>query len=232
MGVAGLRIDWIDGIDVIDDNAASETHGMKSTVIKGGEDPIRALEGVVNAAVRHLSARHIASLVQHPEAVGAALAAVAATLATEGGSAPTAEVETITGEAPHLIGAEEGARRLDAITQPGPSEEVLSSDELAARMGFKTRQSVHNRLSEGRIVGWQTARRGYVFPAGQLDERGRPPAGLERVVPHFADGYSAWMWLKSPHPALDGATPLNVLKRGHAESIAAAAQGEMQADFM
>ena len=205
---------------------------MKNTVIEAGKDPSEALEGVVNAAARHLSARHIATLAQHPEAVRSALAAVAATLATEGASAPTVEVETITGEAPHLISAEEGARRLDAITQPGPSEDVLSSDELAARMGFKTRQSVHNQRIKGRIVGWQTVRRGFVFPAGQLDERGRPPAGLEHVVPHFADGYSAWMWLKSPHPALDGAAPLDVLRQGHAESVAAAAQGEMQGDFM
>lgn len=205
---------------------------MKSTVNEAGEDRVRALEGVVNAAARHLSARHIATLAQHPEAVTSALAAVAASLATEGAPAPTVDVETITGEAPHLIGAEEGARHLDAITQPGPSEEVLSSDELAARMGFKTRQSVHNRLNEGRIVGWQTARRGYVFPAGQLDERGRPPSGMERVVACFADGYSAWMWLQSPHPALDGAAPLDVLKRGNAGSVAAAAQGEKQGDFM
>ena len=75
-------------------------------------------------------------------------------------------------------------------------------------------------------------RRGFVFPAGQLDDRGRPPVGLERVVPCFADGYSAWMWLKSPHPALDGAVPLDLLKRGHAESVVAAAQGDMQGDFM
>ena len=205
---------------------------MKNTIIEAGKDPSEALEGVVNAAARHLSARHIATLAQHPEAVRSALAAVAATLATEGASAPTVEVETITGEAPHLISAEEGARRLDAITQPGPSEDVLSSDELAARMGFKTRQSVHNQRIKGRIVGWQTVRRGFVFPAGQLDERGRPPAGLEHVVPYFADGYSAWMWLKSPHPALDAAAPLDVLRQGHAESVAAAAQGEMQGDFM
>ena len=205
---------------------------MKNTAIEAGEDPGEALEGVVNAAARHLSANHIATLAQHPEAVGAALAAVAVTLATEGGPAPAVEVETITGEAPHLISAGEGARRLDAITRPGPGEDVLSSDELAARMGFKTRQSVHNQRIKGRIVGWQTVRRGFVFPAGQLDERGRPPMGLERVVPCFADGYSAWMWLKSPHPALDGAAPLDLLKRGHAESVAAAARGDMQGDFM
>ena len=205
---------------------------MKNTVIEAGEDPIGALEGVVHAAARHLSARHIAALAQHPEAVRSALAAVAATLATEGAPVSTGEVETIRGEAPNLISAAEGARRLDAITQPGPSEDVLSSDELAARMGFKTRQSVHNQRIKGRIVGWQTVRRGFVFPAGQLDERGRPPAGLERVVPHFADGYSAWMWLQSPQPALDGAAPLDVLRRGHEESVAAAARGETQGDFM
>lgn len=204
---------------------------MKNTVIEAEASPVRALEHVVCTAARHLSARHIATLAQHPEAVGSALAAVAATLATEGTSAPAVEPETIRGGAPHQISAEEAARRLSAITRPGPGEDVLSSDELAARMGFKTRQSVLNHLGRGRIVGWQSARRGYVFPAGQLDERGRPPDGLDRIVPRFSDGYAAWVWLTTPRSSLDGVTPLALLKRGESRRAIAAAEGEAQGGF-
>ena len=204
---------------------------MKNTVIEAEEGPVQVLQDVVYAAARHLSARHIATLAQYPEAVASALTAVAATLATERASASAVEVETIQGEAPDQVSAEEAARRLSAITRPGPGEDVLSSDELADRMGFKTRQSVHNHLGKGRIVGWQSARRGYVFPAGQLDERGRPPDGLDRIVPCFADGYAAWVWLTTPRSSLDGVTPLALLKRGENRRAVAAAEGDAQGDF-
>lgn len=204
---------------------------MKNTVIEAEEGPVRVLENVVYTAARHLSARHIATLAQHPEAVGSALAAVAATLATGGAPAPAVEIETIRGDAPHHVSAEEAGRRLSAMTRRGPSEDALSSDEFAARMGFKTRQSAHNQLSKGRIVGWQSVRRGYVFPAAQLDERGQPPEGLGRIVPCFSDGYAAWVWLTTPLASLGGLTPLALLKRGESRRAITAAEGEAQGDF-
>ena len=86
---------------------------------------------------------------------------------------------------------------------------------------------------EGRakIVGWQNARRGYVFPAGQLDGRNRPMPGLEGVAELFDDGYAAWVWLTTPLPSLDGATPLALLAQGQAERVTDAAKGDRQGDF-
>ena len=81
------------------------------------------------------------------------------------------------------------------------------------------------------MVGWQNARRGYVFPAAQLDERNRPLPGLDRVAGLFADGYAAWAWLTTPRPSLDGATPLSLLARGEIERVADAARGDLQGDF-
>ena len=80
-------------------------------------------------------------------------------------------------------------------------------------------------------MGWRGAKRGYVFPAGQFDERGRPLAGLGIVVGQFDDGYAAWVWLTTPRPSLDGAEPLAVLGRGEIERVAAAARGDRQGDF-
>ena len=89
-------------------------------------------------------------------------------------------------------------RRLAARTRDRVPETLLTSEELAARIGLRTRQSVHDWRRKGRIVGWQNARRGYVFPAAQLDEQNRPLAGLDRVTGLFADSYSAWVWLTTP----------------------------------
>ena len=91
---------------------------------------------------------------------------------------------------------------------------MLSSNEVAARLGLKSRQSVHDWLRKGKIVGWQTARRGYMFPARQLDERNRPIESLGDIVALFEGAYAAWFWLTTPRNALDGEEPLTVLAKG------------------
>lgn len=83
----------------------------------------------------------------------------------------------------------------------------------------------------GRIVGWKYARRGYVFPAAQFDNRSRPVPGLDHVVGQYGDGYAVWMWLTTPQPSLDDATPLTLLEWGETDRVADAVRGELQGDF-
>ncbi|MDE0334457.1 MAG: hypothetical protein OXI64_05815 [Defluviicoccus sp.] len=187
------------------------------------------LEGMLHDAARRLSAAHVAALVAHPEAVCSALAAAADALAAN--DRERSGVDTIAGPASTTVDADEAERRLAARTRGGVPETLLTSEELAARTGLRTRQSVHDWRRKGRIVGWQNARRGYVFPAAQLDDRNRPLAGLDRVIALFADGYAAWVWLTTARPSLDGAEPLVLLARGEAERVAEAAQGDRQGDF-
>ena len=85
-----------------------------------------------------------------------------------------AGVETITGAEPVRVGAGDAAARMAERTREGVPETLPTSDEVAERVGLKTRQSVHDWLKKGRIVGWRGAKRGYVFPAGQFDDRSRP----------------------------------------------------------
>ena len=198
------------------------------TPTKGTET--RELEEVLHDAAGRLSPMHVAALVAHPEAVRSALAAAADALST-GGREQRASGEAIEGSVPLPVDTEEANRRLAALTRTGAPETLLTSEEIAARAGLKTRQSVHDWRRKGRIVGWQNARRGYVFPAAQLDERNRPLPGLDRVAGLFADGYAAWVWLTTPRPSLDGATPLTVLARGEIEPVAEAARGDLQGDF-
>lgn len=189
---------------------------------------VEALTAVVHRAAKGLTPHAVAALIAHPDAVRSALAVAADALST-GDSA--GDVEVVGGVEPRLVDADEAGRRIAARTRSGRKEDLLTSDELAERAGLKTRQSVHDWLKKGRIVGWQTAKRGIVFPAGQLDDRGRPIKGLDRIVPCFEDGYAAWVWLTTPRPGLDGATPLALLRRGEIERVAAAAAGDAQGDF-
>ena len=198
------------------------------TPTKGTET--RELEDMLNDAAGRLSPMHVAALVAHPDAVRSALAAAADALST-GDQERRSSAGTIEGAAPLPVDTEDANRRLAALTRTGAPETLLTSEEIAARAGLKTRQSVHDWRRKGRIVGWQNARRGYVFPAAQLDQRNRPLPGLDRVTGLFTDGYAAWVWLTTPRPSLDGATPLTLLARGEIEPVADAARGDLQGDF-
>ena len=187
-----------------------------------------ALAALMHDAARTLSPRAVATLVAHPDAVRSALAVAAdAVSAREAGGG---DIEIIRGSRSRLVDAEAN-RRIAERTRLGGKEALLTSDELATRAGLKTRQSVHNWLKKGRIVGWPGAKRGYVFPAGQLDDRGHPLKGLDRIVPQFEDGYAAWVWLTTPRAALDGTTPLARLRKGEVDRVALAAVGDAQGDF-
>ena len=192
-------------------------------------EKVRDLEGMLHEAAGCLSPAHVAALVAHPDAVRSALAVAADVLTKDEAARPA--VEAIAGAEPLRIGAEEAAGRMAERTREGAPEVLLTSDELAARVGLKTRQSVHDWLKKGRIVGWRGAKRGYVFPAEQFDDRGRPLAGLERVIGLFGDGYAAWVWLTTRRPSLDGVKPLTLLAGGEADRVAKAAEGDKQGDF-
>ena len=194
-----------------------------------GGEKMRELEGVLHEAAGRLSPAHVAALVAHPDAVRSALAVAADVLTPDDGVG--AGSETVEGAEPVRVSTEEAAGRLTERARVGPPETLLTSDELAVRVGLRTRQSVHDWLKKGRIVGWRGARRGHVFPAGQLDERGRPFDGLDQVAGLFDDGYAAWVWLTTELPALDGATPLALLAGGEADRVAKAAEGDRQGDF-
>ena len=192
-------------------------------------EKVRDLEGMLHEAAGCLSPAHVAALVAHPDAVRSALAVAADVLTKDEAARPA--VEAIAGAEPLRVGAEEATGRMAERTREGAPEVLLTSDELAARVGLKTRQSVHDWLKKGRIVGWRGAKRGYVFPAEQFDDRGRPLAGLERVIGLFGDGYAAWGWLTTRRPSLDGAKPLTLLAGGEADRVAKAAEGDKQGDF-
>ena len=120
------------------------------------------LEGMLHAAAGRLSAAHVAALVAHPEAVCSALAAAADALTAK--DRERSRVDTIAGPASTTVDAGEVERRMTARTRGGAPEAVLTSEELAARTGLRTRQSVHDWRRKGRIVGWQNAQAGLCLP--------------------------------------------------------------------
>ena len=105
---------------------------------------------------------------------------------------------------------------------------TLSAEQVAAHLGL-SRQAVDKRRRAGRLIGLGVGRHGYAYPAWQLAPNG--------VLPGLADALSAlsvhdpWMraaFFLSGDPRLDGATPLDALRRGNVDAVrrAASAYGE------
>lgn len=195
------------------------------------------LERMLHDAVGHLDPAHVSAVLKYPDMLRFLVSAMVANMVDLGlvltgldRRRPSA-VETIAGPASVVVDAAEAERQVSARTRDGAPETLLTSEELAARIGLKTRQSVHDWRKKGRIVGWQNTRRGYVFPAAQLDERNRPLEGLDHVAELFGDGYAAWVWLTTPRPSLDGVAPLALIAEGEVERVVVAARGDLQGDF-
>lgn len=189
---------------------------------------IDELTDVVRRSAKGLSASAIAALVAHPAAVSSALAATASTLGVAL-DRPASDKRT---ETPSLyVDEHTAAERLDRLTKTVPETGLLTSDEVATLAQVKSRQSIHDWLKKGRVIGWEGAKRGFVFPKRQFDHRGRPIAGIADVLAIFEDGYAAWVWLTTPLAALDGTKPLERLKAGDVETVVAAANGDAQGDF-
>lgn len=195
---------------------------------------LQKLSSVFHDATGSLSSADLTTLVKNQDAVFLALIAFLQALSKTHADAnieQQPEVKIIKGERLHRISAAKAKKELARRTIPIEEENLLTSDELAVRVGLKTRQSVHDWRRKGKIVGWRRAKRGYVFPEGQLDERGRPPEGLEKVVSYFGDGYTAWFWLTTPRNSLDGMDPLALLRKGEIDRVVDAAIGDRQGDF-
>lgn len=185
-----------------------------------------AVEQLAEVVKDTLNATAVSTLLAHPDALRSALAVAAEVL-----SKKADQVEVLRGVKSRQVSAREAGRRIDARTQPDTETELLNADEVAVRVGVKTRQSVHDWLKKKKILGWERTKRSYVFPLRQFDERGRPPPGLAALLEITGDAFETWHWMVCESSALDGATPLECLRTGELERVLAAAKGMAQGDF-
>jgi biotin operon repressor len=102
---------------------------------------------------------------------------------------------------------------------------ALSGEQVATALGL-TRQAVDKRRRAGKLIGLNTGRRGYAYPAWQLGMNG-VLAGLEDVLAELSvrDPWMQAAFFVSGDPRLDGATPLDELRRGNIEAVQRAARG-------
>ena len=87
---------------------------------------------------------------------------------------------------------------------------MAGSTELERDHGV-ARSTLHTWQKQGAVIGLLKGVRKHVFPLDQFID-GRPIEGLAEVLRVVGEPRTAWLWLKEPHPALNGATPLARLK--------------------
>jgi biotin operon repressor len=102
---------------------------------------------------------------------------------------------------------------------------TLTAAEVASLLGI-SRQAVDKRRRANRLIGLQTAKRGYLYPAWQFSGAGQTLAGLDDALDALAE-FSPLMqvgYLLSPNLRLEGRRPLDALRAEDVGIVVAAAR--------
>lgn len=125
-----------------------------------------------------------------------------------------------------LLSLEEGRARLDRYATAKPIEEwagpVGGAGDIEARFGIK-RTTLNTWYKQGAVVGLLRGQRKLAYPLEQFID-GRPLEGLGEVLRVAPDARSAWLWMRQPHAALEGQTPLALLDKRQADRVHKAAR--------
>lgn len=140
-----------------------------------------------------------------------------------------------TGDVPHagLDAALEEARQRGRVQAAEilTGDDMLSADQLAALLGT-SRMTVNTKRQNHQLLGLDGAKRGFRFPAWQVDEDGKPFATLPALFERLGGGpWSVYRFLVKAHPELDGLTGREALRRGKSDQALEVADSIGQGTF-
>jgi hypothetical protein len=141
-------------------------------------------------------------------------------------------VEQVGERAPELEAALAAARKRGRIRAGEllAGEDMLSADDFARLLGT-TRMTVNTKRQAGQVLGLEGAKRGFRFPAWQVDRDGKPYAELPVLLQRLGAPWAVYRFLVQRHGALDGLTGREALERGKGLDAIAAAEGIARGDF-
>jgi hypothetical protein len=112
------------------------------------------------------------------------------------------------------ISLEKGQARLDRYAVAKPLESwagpVAGAGEIEQQLGIP-RSTLNTWQKRGAVIGLLRGERKLAYPLEQFVDA-RPLEGIGDVLQVACDARAAWLWLRQPHGALDGHTPLEVLR--------------------
>lgn len=124
------------------------------------------------------------------------------------------------------IPLEEGRGRLLAYASPRLLESwagpVAGAGEIETSMGIP-RSTLSKWQQRGAVIGLLRGERKLAYPLEQFVD-GRPLEGLADILRVAPNARSAWLWLRQEHGALEGHTPLELLKAGNKANVVKVAE--------
>lgn len=110
-------------------------------------------------------------------------------------------------------------------------EEMLNADAFARLLGT-TRMTVNTKRKQNQVLGLDGTKRGFRFPAWQVEGDGKPFAALPALFERLGGGpWTVYRFLMQRHPELDGLTGREALQRGRANDVLGVADGVAQGTF-
>lgn len=109
--------------------------------------------------------------------------------------------------------------------------DMFTAEEFAERLGV-SRVTVNARRQKHELLGLDGAKRGFRFPAWQVDEDGKPLGALPQLFELLGDSpWGVYRFLTQRHAVLNGATGREALSRGKTKQVLQAAESLAQGNF-
>lgn len=125
-----------------------------------------------------------------------------------------------------VISLGQGRARITAYAAPKAIEDwagpVGGASDVEAQIGVK-RTTLNSWYKQNAVIGLLRGQRKLAYPIEQFVD-GRPLQGIADILAVAPDARSAWLWMRQPHGALDGGTPLAALHAGQQDRVSAIAQ--------
>jgi hypothetical protein len=110
-------------------------------------------------------------------------------------------------------------------------DDMLSADAFAELLRV-SKPTVHAKRQKHEVLALDGPKRGYRFPAWQIDQDGKPYAALPQLFEQLGDSaWTVYRFLTQRHSALDGITGLEALRRGEDEAVIETAEGIARGTF-
>lgn len=132
-----------------------------------------------------------------------------------------------------VLSLSEGRARLADYTAAKPIEDwagpVGGAGDIEAQFGVK-RTTLNDWYKQGAVIGLLRGQRKLAYPLEQFID-GRPLQGIADVLGVAPDARSAWLWLRQPHGALDGRTPLAALHMAKQDQVSVIARRDFDREI-
>ena len=197
---------------------------------------IKTMARIVSIAVDALSGLPAVSLrgVAREHKLRAALEEVALQLMPAAATDDTPVERTRGSGLGEVLSLADGRARLAAYVTPKPIEEwagpVGGAGDIEAQLGVK-RTTLNTWVKQGAVIGLLRGQRKLAYPLEQFID-GRPLQGIADVLAAAPDARSAWLWLRQPHAALDGQTPLRALHASKQDEVRVIARRDFDREIV